>query len=48
MVLYIVDAVDADEARCMVDESNDADADFGGTTKDSSWGIEDVTEVADV
>lgn len=39
-VMYIVDADSAEEAREKVENSEDADEDFGGTTKDSEWYVD--------
>jgi len=44
---YIVDAVDEDDAREKVEESDATDEDFGGKTLDSNWYVESVTEVDD-
>ena len=41
-VLYVVEADDEDQARQLVEESEDADEEFGGTTKDSSWYVDNV------
>ena len=42
---YIVDAVDEDDAREKVEESDDTDEDFGGKTLDSNWYVALVMEV---
>ena len=41
-VLYVVEADDEDQARQLVEESEDADEEFGGTTKDSAWYVDNV------
>lgn len=43
-VLYVVDAENEDDARRMVENSEDADKEFGGTTKDSCWYVDYVEE----
>lgn len=42
-VMYLVDADSAEDARKQVEESTDADADFGGKSLDGSeWYVDDV------
>ena len=44
-VLYVVDAEDAEDAKDIVEASPDADEEFGGTTKDGSWYVDNVEEI---
>ena len=44
VVKYLVDADSAENARQAVEASDDADDEFGGTTKDSEWYVDIVEE----
>ncbi len=44
LVLYIVDAESEEEAQRLVESSEDADADFGGTTKYGEWYVDHFEE----
>ena len=45
LVVYIVDAESEEEAQRLVESSEDADEDFGGTTKQGEWYVDHVEEV---
>ena len=44
LVKYIVNADSAEDAKRMVEESDDADRDFGGSGKDGEWYVTEVVE----
>ncbi len=46
LVVYIVDAESEEEAQRLVESSEDADEDFGGTTKQGEWNVDHVEEVS--
>lgn len=44
LVKYVVNAADFEEAERLVKESEDADIEFGGSTKDGEWYVDHVDE----
>jgi len=47
-VRYTVDAMDEEDARCIVESSDDADAEFGPHVTESSWYVACVEPVVEV
>ena len=45
LVVYIVDAESEEQAQRLIETSEDAEEDFGGTMKYGEWSVDNVEEV---